>query len=95
MFRDIQILLQTLYIIPKCFIYDRLTRTFTDLRRVLVVTFIIDLIIDISLQKSQTKGKGCGNHGGSEIIFRGGRPREATTGTGPKDARGFTAGPRL
>lgn len=47
------------------------------------------------LQKSQTKGEGYGNHGGSEIVPGGGRPREAATGVGPEDAGGPTARPGL
>lgn len=47
------------------------------------------------LQKSQTKGEGCGNHGGSEIVPGGGRPREAAAGVGPEDAGGPTARPGL
>lgn len=56
-----------------------------------MLPLLIVAISRLDLQKSQTKGEGCGNHGGSETVPGGSRPREAVARTGLEDARGPTA----
>lgn len=50
-----------------------------------------ELAFACCLQKSPTKGEGCGNDRGSEIVPRGGGPRKTAARVGPEDAGRSTA----